>query len=96
MPQQYLPITVVLEAIKKELGLSDVKYTITSKQNRQGQTYSQAHFSRADNTPICQFVYCRLMKGVPYILAASFKDSMAKRDSYREDISVDDVMELLF
>jgi hypothetical protein len=96
MSQNYVRLPLVIEAIKRELKISEVKHQITTNISKKGQEYKQVHFSRADNTPIVRFVYCKIFKDEPYVLAASFKDAMKTRDTIVADASVEEVVDLLF
>lgn len=94
--QVYLKVPLVVAAIKKEFQIDEVNHNITSKTNNRGQTYNQIHFSRADHTPIVQYVYCKLVKGEPYVLAASFKQAMDNRPKMLDTATEADAMALLF
>lgn len=96
MAQQYIPVNLVIEALKKELNITEVRFNVTTKTNKRGDVYNQIHFTREDNSPICKFVYCRMIKNKPYVLAASFKEAMTKRDTYIEEMSAEDLRSILF
>jgi hypothetical protein len=84
----YIKASTVCSLLEKQLDLTGVTFSITSRQNKKGQEYKQLHFKQSDNTPIVQYVYCRIIKNEPHVLAASFKENMQQKDAIIDDPNV--------
>jgi len=92
----YIDVALVVATIEKRLGITGVKYEAITRTNTRGSQYQVLNFMRADNTPVCNYVYAKPNKGGFVVLAQSFKERMTKRDTVVEKASMEELEGMLF